>query len=200
MNLNEKRVILASASPRRKEIFKEASIAFEVIKSEAEEFTKKTNPNEIVEELSELKAKDVLNRLLADNTKLTNIAIVGADTVVAFEKEILGKPKDKEDAKRMLRLLSGNVHQVYTGVTLIYSNANGEIKYYTFSEKTDVKVESLDEMQIEEYIETGEPMDKAGAYAIQGIFGKYILGYSGEYNNVVGFPIDAFLRLVDGID
>ena len=183
-------IILASGSPRRKELLTQAGIGFEVLTSDADETPTKTVPSEIVMELSRRKGEDVFGKLESQgriDASKENL-IISADTLVFFKDERLGKPRDKADAVRMLRELSGNVHDVITGVTLIYVN-QGEKKQVSFYEKTEVSVYDLTEEEIEDYVATGEPMDKAGAYAIQGYFGKYIKGINGEYANVVGLPI-----------
>jgi septum formation protein len=183
-------VILASGSPRRKELLTQAGIAFEVITSDADETPTKTVPAEIVMELSKRKGEDVYERLEREGRidKTGETLIISADTLVFFKDERLGKPKDKADAFRMIKELSGDVHDVITGVTLTYVN-QGQKKQVRFFEKTEVSVYDLTDEEIEAYIATGEPMDKAGAYAIQGFFGKYIKGINGEYANVVGLPI-----------
>lgn len=183
-------VILASGSPRRKELLTQAGIAFEVITSDADETPTKTVPAEIVMELSKRKGEDVYERLEREGRidKAGETLIISADTLVFFKDERLGKPKDKADAFRMIKELSGDVHDVITGVTLTYVN-QGQKKQVRFFEKTEVSVYDLTDEEIEAYIATGEPMDKAGAYAIQGFFGKYIKGINGEYANVVGLPI-----------
>lgn len=183
-------VILASGSPRRKELLTQAGIAFEVITSDADETPTKTVPAEIVMELSKRKGEDVYERLEREGRidKTGETLIISADTLVFFKDERLGKPKDKADAFRMIKELSGDVHDVITGVTLTYVN-QGQKKQVRFYEKTEVSVYDLTDEEIEAYIATGEPMDKAGAYAIQGFFGKYIKGINGEYANVVGLPI-----------
>ena len=178
------KVILGSASPRRKEILSQAEIEYEIIVSDCEEVITKTMPEEVVKELSEQKAEDVLTKAVGKYGDREDILVIGADTLVAFEDSIYGKPKDRDDAVRMLKSLSGHVHQVYTGVTLIRGN-----KRITFVDSTDVSVYDVSDDEIERYVDSGEPMDKAGAYAIQGGFARYIKGIHGEYNNVVGFPI-----------
>ena len=178
------KVILGSASPRRKEILSQAEIEYEIIVSDCEEVITKTMPEEVVKELSEQKAEDVLTKAVGKYGDREDILVIGADTLVAFEDSIYGKPKDRDDAIRMLKSLSGHVHQVYTGVTLIRGS-----KRITFADSTDVSVYDVSDDEIERYVDSGEPMDKAGAYAIQGGFARYIKGIHGEYNNVVGFPI-----------
>ncbi len=178
-----KHIILASGSPRRKEIFELAELSFDVMPSHVQEVITKERPEEAVMELSGQKARDIWKKIQGDEI------IVGADTVVAFEGKILGKPKDEEDAARMLSMLSGNVHQVYTGVTVIFQG-----KETSFYEETKVRFYEIDDQEIEEYIRTGEPMDKAGAYGIQGKAAVFIRSIEGDYYNVVGFPIARFLH------
>ena len=170
-----KHIILASASPRRKEILELADLDFDIMPSDAEEITTKTAPHEVVMELASIKARDIYER--SDKQSM----VIGADTVVAYHGQVLGKPADEADAKRTLMMLSGQTHEVYTGVCLI---EDGEAK--TFYE--------ISEDEIERYIETGEPMDKAGSYGIQGKAAVFIKGIEGDYYNVVGFPIARFLQ------
>lgn len=181
--INEKgenmKIILASGSPRRKEILSQAGVNFEICASDKEEIITSKNPSEVVCELSEQKAEDVASRYSNSET-----IVIGADTVVSVDDEILGKPKNREDAFRMIKLLSGRKHQVYTGVTLTYGG-----KSHTFFAITDVCVRELSDEEINAYVDTNEPYDKAGSYAIQGIFAKYVSGIEGEYHNVMGFPI-----------
>ena len=169
-----KHIILASASPRRKEILELADLKFDVMPSDAQEITTKTAPNEVVMELASIKAKDIYKKSEKQSM------IVGADTVVAYQGQILGKPTDEADAKRMLTMLSGQTHEVYTGVCVI---EDGEAK--TFYEETKVTFYEISEDEIERYIETGEPMDKAGSYGIQGKAAVFIKGIEGDYYNVV---------------
>lgn len=188
MNPCKKNIILASASPRRKELLAQIDIPFNVKVSGAEENAKCTEPQDLVRELSLMKAEDVYRSLTDEETK--NILVIGADTVVAYEGEIMGKPHSKEDAVRMLKALQGKTHQVYTGVTFVYQNEeNGAECAHAFYEKTDVTFYPMTEQEIADYVATGEPMDKAGAYGIQGKCAAYISGISGDYNNVVGLPI-----------
>ena len=178
-----KHIILASASPRRKEILELADLKFDVMPSDAQEITTKTAPNEVVMELASLKAKDIYKKSEEQSM------IVGADTVVAYQGQILGKPTDEADAKRMLTMLSGQTHEVYTGVCVI---EDGKTK--TFYEETKVTFYEISDEQIDRYIKTGEPMDKAGSYGIQGKAAVFIKGIEGDYYNVVGFPIARFLQ------
>ncbi len=178
-----KKIILASASPRRKELMTLTKLPFEIKVSDADETLKENiSPDTAVEILSRRKAEAVKK----DNT---NAIIIGADTVVAINSVILGKPSDKNDAIRILKLLSGRVHQVYTGVTII----DGE-NIDTFSVKTDVEFYPLTDKEIDEYTSFDECYDKAGAYGIQGIGGLFVKKISGDYNNVVGLPVAEVYR------
>ncbi|HIV17262.1 MAG TPA: septum formation inhibitor Maf [Candidatus Alectryocaccobium stercorigallinarum] len=178
------RIILASGSPRRRELLAQIGIKTEVIPSWADENTDIADPEKRVEELARRKCVDVARDLPSG-------IFLGADTVVSIDGVILGKPADTEEAKEMLRKLSGKTHQVYTGVALMQKAAGDVIRKAVFSEKTDVTVAELDEYDIEEYVATGEPMDKAGAYGIQGSFAKFVKRIDGEYSNVVGLPLAA---------
>ena len=175
------KIILASASPRRKELLSQIGWEFDVRVSQVEENITKIHPGEIVEELSELKARAVFSQTEEE------VLVIGADTVVAHKGTILGKPADPEDALRMLSALQGDTHQVYTGVTLCVRHAGKEI-VRTFYESTEVTFYPMSQEEIRWYIETGEPMDKAGAYGIQGLAGRFVRQINGDYNNVVGLP------------
>ena len=182
--------ILASNSPRRRELLEQVGLKFEVCASHGEEIITKQLPCEIVEELSYQKATEVSQKYMqnAMPDKDDIIVVIGADTIVVCNGEVMGKPKDKDDAVRMLTRLQGNTHQVYTGVTLIINSPDGR-KNITFHEQTSVSVYPVSRERIDAYILTGEPMDKAGAYAIQGRFAAYVKGIDGDYNNVVGLPV-----------
>ncbi|HAB93427.1 MAG TPA: septum formation protein Maf [Lachnospiraceae bacterium] len=183
-------IILASASPRRRELLSQAGYVFDVIPSKGEEIITKVHPAEVVEELSLQKAQEVAERILSGREAAKDFRVViGADTVVAADHKILGKPSDREDARRMITELQGNVHQVYTGVTLIVRDPDGSLRTRTFHECTDVDVCEMTPEEVEAYISTEEPYDKAGAYGIQGSFGIYIRAIRGCYYNVVGLPI-----------
>ncbi len=203
---NETRIILASASPRRRELLSQIGLDFEVMVSQVEEKVSSMLPERVVEELSAQKAEAVL-AALPDGRE--NVLVVGADTVVALEGQILGKPRSTQEAARMLRSLSGKAHGVYTGVTLLYrpggrpsregtGTGRGEpcpsgkpclTVRKTFHERTDVVFCPLTEEEIAFYVSSGDCMDKAGAYGIQGIFARYVKGIRGDYNNVVGLPV-----------
>ncbi len=194
MNLNEYKIILGSKSPRRKELLEQIGFKFEILVSDEEEIITSTEPEKVVEELSYQKAANVEKMLLCNNTHSDDpnfnnrYIIIGADTVVACDNKIMGKPKDDVHAKEMLKLLSGNTHQVYTGVTLIIHDENTHT-VKTFAKCTYVTMYDITDNEIDDYIATTEPADKAGSYGIQGIGGKFIKGIDGDYNNVVGLPI-----------
>lgn len=178
-------IVLASGSPRRKELLAKTGLKFSVVVSGGEEKAETSDPAETVEKLSLDKASAVADLLQAEKEPQL---IIGADTVVACDGEILGKPSDREDAFRMLWKLQGETHQVYTGVTLLLKKED-TWQAHTFNEKTDVQFYPVSREELLAYIETGEPMDKAGSYGIQGGFGIYVKGICGDYNNVVGLPV-----------
>lgn len=179
-------IILASGSPRRKELLAQAGFEFKVEVSNADENVSEESPVEMVEELAARKAKAVVN---LHNQKEDNCLIIGADTIVVLDGKILGKPSDEEDAKAMLASLSGRTHQVYTGVALFMVKEGMIEKKKTFHECTDVTMVPMTEKEIAEYVASGDPMDKAGAYGIQGPAAVFISGIRGDYYNVVGLPI-----------
>ena len=179
------KIILASASPRRKELLAKAGISFTVIPAAGEEKRTSENPGEAVQQLARDKAEWVAQSL-AECEEGT--LVIGSDTIVVFENRILGKPKDRRDAAETLEKLQGNTHQVYTGVTVLERKA-GKWVEHTFFESTDVTFYPVSRKEIQDYIATGEPMDKAGSYGIQGLFGIYVKGICGDYNNVVGLPV-----------
>ena len=181
-----KKLILASGSPRRRDILKRQGIAFDIIKSTIEEHSDKSRPDEVVMDLSRQKAEAVYAGL-DEKQRQEYSMILSADTVVAADGCIRGKPADREEAERMLRLLSGREHQVYTGFCLLDART-GQL-LINEAECTLVRVYELEDEEIGRYIDSGEPMDKAGAYGIQGLFSYYIRGIEGDYDNVVGLPI-----------
>ena len=188
-------MILASASPRRKELLEQIGAEFVICLAKGEEVITETDPSAVVMELSRQKAEEVAygviiyNEQHADLTTPQDILVIGADTVVAYENQILGKPKDEEDARRMLTMLSGKTHSVYTGVTFVFIDKEGRTGEHCFFEKTDVCMYPLKEEEIDRYIQSGDPMDKAGSYGIQGRFAIHIKEIRGDYNNVVGLPV-----------
>ena len=180
--------ILASASPRRKELMEQAGFRFEVIPSMVEEKITKTTPSDVVMELAFQKAQDVFKRHQKSSVGRQDYVVIGADTIVVYRNEILGKPANKSEAFDMLSMLSDRTHQVYTGVSLIYFQ-NGQIHTNTFYESTDVTFCPISREDLHSYIESGDPLDKAGAYGIQGSFAIHVKCIKGDYNNVVGLPI-----------
>lgn len=180
--MNQFKIILASASPRRKELLNQIGICPEIMPSDLEEHVTSSVPKEVVEELSGQKAAHIWD--ICKEHDAERLVVIGSDTVVSVGGRILGKPKSEEEAVDMIRALAGGSHQVYTGVTLISPQ-----KSITFSEKTDVSVYPMTEKEICEYIACGESMDKAGAYGIQGRFAAYIEKIEGSYTNVMGLPV-----------
>ena len=175
--------ILASASPRRKELLAKTGIEYTVIPSNVEENITKTEPGEIVMELALLKASDVFDQYADGDTM-----IIGADTIVVYKDEILGKPKDINDARDMLSMLSDRTHQVFTGMALV-SMQDGKKQIKTFFERTDVTFYPITREDIDRYVESGDPFDKAGGYGIQTDFAVHIREIHGDFNNVVGLPV-----------
>ena len=199
------RLVLASASPRRRELLSQIGLEFTVMPSTKEENAKTTEAGALVQELSRQKAVDIWEQLsggqgqnpdadqeqISEETQEPNLngkrqteLLVGADTVVCCEGKILGKPHSREAAAEMLTALQGRSHEVYTGVTL-YSQS----ETVTFFECTQVEFYPMTEVEISEYIDSKEPMDKAGAYGIQGLGARFVKGIRGDYNNVVGLPV-----------
>lgn len=200
------RLVLASASPRRRELLSQIGLEFTVMPSKKEENAKATEAGALVQELSRQKAVDIWEQLSggqgqnpdADQEQISEeiqepnlngkrqpkLLVIGADTVVCCEGKILGKPHSREAAAEMLTALQGRSHEVYTGVTL-YSQS----ETVTFFECTQVEFYPMTEVEISEYIDSKEPMDKAGAYGIQGLGARFVKGIRGDYNNVVGLPV-----------
>ena len=200
------RLVLASASPRRRELLSQIGLEFTVMPSTKEENAKTTEAGALVQELSRQKAVDIWEQLsggqgqnpdadqeqIAEETQEPNLngkrqpelLVIGADTVVCCEGKILGKPHSREAAAEMLTALQGRSHEVYTGVTL-YSQS----ETVTFFECTQVEFYPMTEAEISDYIDSKEPMDKAGAYGIQGLGARFVKGIRGDYNNVVGLPV-----------
>ena len=200
------RLVLASASPRRRELLSQIGLEFTVMPSTKEENAKTTEAGALVQELSRQKAVDIWEQLSggqgqnpdADQEQISEeiqepnlngkrqpkLLVIGADTVVCCEGKILGKPHSREAAAEMLTALQGRSHEVYTGVTL-YSQS----ETVTFFECTQVEFYPMTEVEISEYIDSKEPMDKAGAYGIQGLGARFVKGIRGDYNNVVGLPV-----------
>ena len=181
------KIILASNSPRRKELLHQIGLSFSTQPALNKEVTDKTEPRDMAEDLSYKKAVEVAGKM--EDKGMNEFVVIGADTVVSCWDKVLGKPADEKEASEMLHLLEGKNHQVYTGVTIVWKYADTQAMFSTFSEVTDVTLYSISDEEIKGYIETGEPMDKAGAYGIQGMFAAYVQGICGDYNNVVGLPV-----------
>lgn len=180
-----KKIVLASASPRRRELLEKIGVTFTVVPTEGDEKTTKTRPEEVVEELAFQKASE--NRAIQEK----DVMVIGSDTVVAVDGRILGKPGSREEAVHMLQMIQGRIHQVYTGVAVLI-NEREERRQLVFHEKAQVEVYPMTEEEIQNYVATGEPMDKAGAYGIQGSFAVYVKKIDGDYNTIVGFPVSRF--------
>ena len=202
-------LVLASASPRRRELLSQIGMEFSVMPSTKEENAKATEAGELVQELSRQKAEDIWEQICAgrgwnpdanpgqlsegtqepgfnENRKQNQrlVLVIGADTVVCCEGKVLGKPHSREMAAEMLTALQGRSHEVYTGVTL-----RSKSETVTFFECTQVEFYPMTEAEISYYIDSKEPMDKAGAYGIQGLGARFVKGIRGDYNNVVGLPV-----------
>ena len=178
------KIILASKSPRRTLLLENAMIMHDCVSPavDEEKIVQRLSgepPEKLVEELSRAKASSV-KEALQDG----DIIVIGADTVVSVDGVIFGKPKDRDDAKRMIKLLQGREHDVYTGVTVL-----SEKEMISFHEKSAVSVFEMTDEEIEAYLETKEPFDKAGAYGIQGYFSRFIERIEGSYDNIVGLPV-----------
>lgn len=178
-------IILASGSPRRSELMKQVGFDFKVSTCNTDEsYDEGMTPSEIVMELSLRKADAVFDKEMPEK----DTVVVAADTIVAIDNEILGKPKDRNDAIRMLSELSGKKHQVYTGVTLYYYVA-GRVFIENFADYADVYFRELSQDTIISYVDSWEPMDKAGAYGIQGLGAILVDKIDGDYYTIVGLPI-----------
>lgn len=189
--MKDYRIVLASASPRRQELLLQIGLEFEVMPSRKEETITQKEPERIVQELSFQKAEDIFEQVQSrPEAEVRPALVIGADTIVSCGGQIMGKPTSKEDACCMLDRLQGKSHQVYTGVTVIWRQKGTLIKEkFTFYECTQVEFYPMSASEIEAYAASGEPMDKAGAYGIQGRCAAYIKGIQGDYNNVVGLPV-----------
>jgi len=175
------RLILASSSPRRRQLLRNAGFDFDV---QASNIIEKIQPGEPPEEFARRAAREKAVQIAASSPQ--GSLVLGADTVVVIDGETLGKPSDLDDAARMLRLLSGRTHQVHTGICLVRApDKIAALKHET----TLVTFRELDEEEIRDYLESGEPMDKAGAYAVQGLASRFVTCISGCYSNVVGLPV-----------
>lgn len=179
-------LILGSQSPRRKELLQWIFIPYKIVTSDVEEISDKNTVEEIVMDLANQKAKDVFEKSTKD---FENPFVIGADTIVVIDDEILGKPKDREDAKKMLLKLKGRSHRVLTGVSFQSHDID-----YAFYDSTEVHFDEIEDTLLELYLNTGESLDKAGAYGIQGAALGFIKSIEGSYSNVVGLPVDKVLQ------
>lgn len=193
-----KKIILGSASPRRRELMAQIGLEFEVVVSNKEEYYESTIPEEIVKELALMKAENVTSELEAKR-QLKDMVIIGADTIVVLDDQILGKPRDEEEAFEMLTNLQGRAHQVFTGTAILRYDETGERLVQNQASETKVYVHEMNRDEILSYIKSGEPMDKAGAYGIQGAFAAYIDRIEGDYYNVVGLPVSYLYQQLKNI-
>lgn len=186
------KLVLASESPRRRELLQQAGYIFDVVPVKVSEIPDKNlNVNEQILDIARRKARAAFARLQTGES--SPFVLLSADTEVIFNGGPLGKPRDEEDAARLLRLLSGRTHEVKTAICLIESPSGEEISQI---ETTEVRFRTLSDQEISDYIATGEPMDKAGAYGIQGLGGKFVEKFTGSFDNVVGLPVDLLRRLL----
>ena len=183
------KIILASASPRRRELMAMAGLSFDVLVSDCDENISFDSPQDMVQKLSLRKAQDVAEKIKKSETDAH--LVIGADTIVYFHNQILGKPKDADDAFRMLSAMAGQIHTVYTGVTII-DTATGRTE--TFYEATKVEFYDVTEDEIKAYIATKDPLDKAGSYGVQGQGAFLVKRIEGDYFTVVGLPIAHLIR------
>lgn len=187
-NQNDLKLVLASGSPRREELLRQLKLKFTIVPSKIDESEYQAEePLDLVRRLAEEKARSV-------SALVEDALIIAADTVVVFNDHILGKPKNKADAKKMLKMLSSNNHQVITGVAVINSQDG---KCEIADNTTEVKMVELNDREIDEYINTGEPMDKAGSYAIQGFGALFVEEIKGSYYSVMGLPIHQLAKLLE---
>jgi septum formation protein len=187
-NENRAKLVLASSSPRREDILKQLKLKFTIVPGKIDEnkYTE-TDPEKLVKKLALEKAKSV-------SDLVENALIIAADTVVVYENKILGKPENHEEAREQLKLLSGKEHQVMTGIAVISSET---AKVHVESNITFVQMLDISDEKIEKYISTGEPLDKAGSYGIQGFGGLFVKGIKGSYYSVVGLPIHQLAEILD---
>lgn len=207
------KLVLASGSQRRRELLTMCGYDYEIIVSNADETIDENDPESFVRALSFRKAKDVFDRLFAAGRR--DFAVIGSDTVVAFQKDggtkpvIIGKPKDAKDAVRILSMLSGKTHRVFTGVSVIadISDENAAAQcsirekeeIQTECSITEVTFETLSPDEITDYVNSGDPLDKAGSYGIQGPFGMFVREIRGNYFTVIGMPIPVLYKMLKKI-
>lgn len=185
--------VLASASPRRKELLSQIGIKFRTCTSKKDEEILRNSPEAIVKDLSYTKARDVYERGNRD------AVVIGADTIVVANEQVLGKPRDEKEAFAMIKMLQGGIHQVYTGVSIIWQQ-NNTTHVSSFYAMTEVELYYMNDEEILSYIASNEPYDKAGGYAIQGYFARYVKGIKGDYNNVVGLPVGKLYQVLNSLN
>lgn len=184
-------IILASGSPRRKQLLTAAGVSFTVADSGVESPPHRAaGPYIAAMELAVKKA------VYAAKNAVFPSAVIGADTMVVCRDQFLGKPKDEKDAAGMLRRLSGRLHHVYTGVSIVLKKAAGCYDVYSFCEKTAVSMRTISDAEITEYVSSGEPLDKAGGYAIQGLAGRFVTAIKGDFDNIVGLPVGSLMTMM----
>ena len=185
--------VLASASPRRKELLTQIGIKFRTCTSKKEEEILRNKPEDIVKDLSYTKARDVYERGNRD------AIVIGADTIVVADEVVLGKPKDEAEAFAMIKKLQGDTHQVYTGVSIIWEQ-NNNTHVSSFVAMTEVELYYMSDEEIKKYVAMTEPYDKAGGYAIQGYFARYVKQIKGDYNNVGGLLIGKLYQVLNSLN
>ncbi len=186
MELNKYKLILGSQSPRRKELLSWANIPFEILTADLDEISVEIDPEEVAMDIAHQKGKAVFDRVSKD----VNPFVISSDTIVVLDQKIYGKPKDREDARRILTELSDKTHFVITGVCFIFHDETGKVREHRFYDQTDVTFNEITPDLMESYLDTGDSLDKAGAYGIQGPSLTFISKVEGSYSNVVGFPLD----------
>lgn len=188
------RLVLASSSQRRRELMSMCGYDYEIVVSNADENIVEHDPQKLVSALAEKKAREVYDRLIAEGADPSELAVVGSDTVVAFNGEIIGKPRDEKDAAGILKKLTGNTHTVHTGIAVI---SRGSVQQDVST--TEVRFCTLADDEINAYVASGEPTDKAGAYGIQGPFGMFVESICGNYFTIIGLPLPILYRMLKNI-
>jgi septum formation protein len=189
MELNKYRLILGSQSPRRKELLTWAKIPFKIVTVDLAEESNEENPIDVAIDIAFQKGSAVYHSISEEE----NGFVISADTIVVLGEKIYGKPKDREDAKRILTELSNNTHQVITAVCFLFKDSHNKLRVHKFYDQTDVTFNEITAELMENYLNTGDSLDKAGAYGIQGPSLTFISKLGGSYSNVVGFPLDKVL-------
>lgn len=192
MENSKVKLILASTSPRRKELIGHLKVPFEIISLNVPEESTSTDPVRFSQEISNLKGKAVFDKLLGEDSAQSYF-VVSADTIVCLEGKIYGKPKDRNEARQFLTELSGKEHSVFTAVSVNFIHQK-EKDFFSFVEETKVTFEQISDSLMERYLDTGDSLDKAGAYGIQGPSLAFINRVDGDYANVVGFPLSRFVK------